>query len=93
MPLRNNTAMAVPLQRLVRRFANSTYLDFEQPKACDCGGQLEVKDHRAPWFSPPYTASAEWRYEVMCEACGWCDCNGYANRREVLSEYPTNSKA
>ena len=79
---------------LVRRFRHSTYLDFTAPQECPrCRGKLEVKDHRAPWFSPPYTASKEWRYEVTCETGGWCDCNGYANRREVLAAYPTNVPA
>ena len=79
---------------LVRRFRHSTYLDFTAPQECPCcRGKLEVKDHRAPWFSPPYTASKEWRYEVTCETCGWCDCNGYANRCEVLAAYPTNVPA
>lgn len=74
---------------LVRRFRHSTCLDFTAPQECpSCRGKLEVKDHRAPWFSPPYTASKEWRYEVTCETCGWCDCNGYTNRREVLEAYP-----
>ena len=81
-----SNAPGVACGDLVRRFRHSTYLDFTAPQECPrCQEKLEVKDHRAPWFSPQYTASKEWRYEVTCKACGWCDCNGYANRREVLA--------
>lgn len=91
-PTSPSNAPGVACGDLVRRFHHSTYLDFTDQQECPlCRGKLEVKDHRAPWFSPPYTASKEWRYEVTCETCGWCDSNGYANRREVLSAYPTNS--
>jgi len=78
---------------LVRRFHHSTHLDFTAPQECpSCRGKLEVKDHRAPWFSPPYTASKEYRYEVACSTCEWCDCNGYANRCEVLAAYPVTHR-
>lgn len=91
-PKNKLAASAGRMPALLRRFRHSTYLDFAAPQACAlCGGRLEVKDHRAPWFSPPYTASPEWRYEVTCETCYWCDCNGYANRREVLAAYPLNA--
>lgn len=71
---------------LVRRSRHSTFLDFT-PVAprCRCGGELEVKDHRAPWYDA--TASAEWRYEVRCEVCSYCDCNGHSSRAAVLAAY------
>lgn len=79
------------VHRLVRRCGPASRLDFEPAVApCECGGKLAVKDHRIPGFEP--TASLEWRYEVVCESCSWCDCNGYQTRREVLDVYTPNEK-
>lgn len=77
-------------QGLTRRFKRGPVLDFTVPVRCNCkGGDLVVIDH---WTGGcPPTASREWRYEVTCDACLWCDANGYSTKSEVIAEYPAKN--
>ena len=87
----NSAALSVPHHRLVRRFRHSRRIDFDPPILCHCGkDNLTIIDHRVPWYEP--TASRDWRYQVTCDTCLQCDCNGYQTRQDVLAAYPANDK-
>lgn len=66
-------------------------MDFVPAIRCHCGkADLVIIDHCAPWYE--FTASLDWRYEVTCDECLDCDANGYANKREIIEEYSSNTK-
>jgi hypothetical protein len=77
---------------LRRRFRHSPYRDvigavcqYQRPWESEpCGGELLVEDHgsgsdRMNDGEP----SAEHRYELFCDRCKECDCNGYRTLAEV----------
>lgn len=74
------------MRRLVRRSRGGSYLAFDPPLICECGGEVEVRDYRSP--SSRSWASAEMRYEAFCTGCNVCDPNGYGTQAEIKEEAP-----
>lgn len=75
------------MRRLVRCSRGGSYLAFDPPLICECGGgEVEVRDYRSP--SSRSWASAEMRYEAFCTGCNVCDPNGYGTQAEIKEEAP-----
>lgn len=76
--------------RLVRLGRGASYLRFEPPVRCKCGGELQVRDYRSAQ-SRSYS-SRDMRYEAFCTNCNTCDPNGYGSQSAVIEHAPNYVK-